>query len=293
VAPKKRLLMALGLVVAIGGAVGLAFVAENFDETLRTSSQVEKELGVPVVFSFPLRKRHRLRRVARTTGSEAAKSNGQARDRNGHDWADSYQDLVNGLLGANGNGKPHARTVAIVGCDDSKLRSRVAAMLATRAAKSGAGPVLLIDGDPRRRRLAKRFHISDAPGWRDLLVGTADVESCVHRSQAGNLAVMAPGATSTGTLTAKPLHGALGQMEEIKADYELVFVDLPPGREWDCAPVSADWLDEVVLVVEAERTRVQAARRAKEVFERSGMRVSGVVFANRREHVPHWLYQKL
>jgi Mrp family chromosome partitioning ATPase len=104
---------------------------------------------------------------------------------------------------------------------------------------------------------------------------------------------MAPGSTGVGTLTGEPVNGAIGQMEDIKTEYELVVVDLPPGREWDGASVSAEWLDEIVLVVEAERTRAQTARRAKEVLARAGMRVSGVVFANQRQHVPGWLDRKL
>jgi Mrp family chromosome partitioning ATPase len=52
-------------------------------------------------------------------------------------------------------------------------------------------------------------------------------------------------------------------------------------------------LDETLLVVEAERTRTKSAQRAKELLERAGVRVTGVVLANRREHVPRWLYDRL
>jgi Mrp family chromosome partitioning ATPase len=45
--------------------------------------------------------------------------------------------------------------------------------------------------------------------------------------------------------------------------------------------------------VEAEHTRIQSAQRAKDLLERAGVRVTGVVLANRREHIPRWLYQRL
>jgi Mrp family chromosome partitioning ATPase len=67
-----------------------------------------------------------------------------------------------------------------------------------------------------------------------------------------------------------------------------VVIDMPPAAELD-APTSTDWLDETVLVVEAERTHIQSARRAKKLLERSGVQVAGVVLANEREHVPQWL----
>jgi uncharacterized protein involved in exopolysaccharide biosynthesis/Mrp family chromosome partitioning ATPase len=286
-APNKRLLMALGMIVATTGALGLAFLAETSDQTLRTTEQVERELGLPVILSFAKRRR----RAA--SASSSAATNGQPHKPRGKCLPGSYQFLVRELLAANGSGKRRTRTVGVVSCDGSKLRSQVATTLAVKAANFGATPVLLIDADARRRRVARRFHVDDSPGWHEVLGGVADVESCVHRPNTGNLAVMAPGTTSAATLVAEPVHAGPGPMEEIKTDYGLVVVDLPLGREWESPSGSGSWLDEVVLVVEAQRTRIQTARRVKESLERSGVHVTGVVLANRREPIPGWLYRRL
>ena len=63
--------------------------------------------------------------------------------------------------------------------------------------------------------------------------------------------------------------------------------------DMDAQSPSTDWLDEMVLVVDAEKTRIQAAKRAKDSLQRAGVHVTGVVLANRREHIPRWLYQRL
>jgi uncharacterized protein involved in exopolysaccharide biosynthesis/Mrp family chromosome partitioning ATPase len=291
IAPNKRLLMAFGLVVAVGGALGLALLAENVDQTFRTTGQVEKELGVRVLLSFPERRRRR--RTSATRRPSAEKTNGSG----GHCARGPYLAMARALLAtnghSNGNGRRHAKTVGIVGCDAAGLRSRVAANLAVQAASSGAARVLLIDTDARRGRVAKRFQVHGSAGWREVVGGVADLESCVHRPQTGNLAVMAPGAAVADTPHEESLQGVLEQLDEIKAHYGLVVVDLPPDGERDGPPASADWLDEVVLVVEAERTRVPAARRTKEAFERAGIRLAGAVLANRRDHIPAWLYRRL
>jgi len=199
--------------------------------------------------------------------------------------------------GENGvkNGDRHARTVGIVGCEASRSRSRVAADLAIQAATSGTDRVLLIDADARRRRVTKRFHINGSPGWREVLAGETDAESCVHRQDVNNLAVMSPGTPNGhdhGPMT-RPASGALGQLDEIKTDYGLVVVDMPPVRDMDSQPPATEWLDETVLVVEAEQTRIQTAQRAKDMLHRAGVHVTGVILANRREHIPRWLYQRL
>jgi Mrp family chromosome partitioning ATPase len=164
----------------------------------------------------------------------------------------------------------------------------VAAGLATAAADCTSQPVLLIDADARYRRVARRFGLNGSPGWREVIAGTADAESCVHRSKEGRLAVMTSGGKRIAAVEQRRELNQQGQLEEIKSEYGLVVVDMPPAAEFD-APPSSEWLDEMVLVVEAERTRTKTAQRIKDSLERAGVRVAGVVLANTREHIPGWL----
>ncbi|MEX2092485.1 MAG: hypothetical protein WD971_07395 [Pirellulales bacterium] len=293
--PKKALIIALGLFVATAGAIGLAVLTEALDQTLRTTDQVEAQLGLPVLLSLPERKRRRRRTAAATPASANGHANGERNGHNGHPHLANYRALVRELMSNGENGDRHARTVGVVGCDASKLRSQVAGDLAIQASSSGTEPVLLIDADSRRRRVTRRFHINGSPGWREVLAGEADAESCVHRQEVNNLAVMSPGAPNGHEHDphSRPTAGALGQLAEIKTDYGLVVVDLPPARDMDAQSPAAEWLDEMVLVVEAERTRIQSAQRAKDMLQRAGVHVTGVVLANRREHIPRWLYQRL
>jgi uncharacterized protein involved in exopolysaccharide biosynthesis len=297
-APKKALVLALGLILAGGGAIGLAFVSEVLDQTLRTTDQVEAQLGLPVLLSLPERKRRRRRTASTAPVAANGHANGKRNGHSGHPPRANYRSLVRELTshGEHGtNSGRHARTVGVVGCDTSKLRSQVAVDLAIQAASTGTDPVLLIDADARRRRVTKRFHINGSPGWREVLSGEAVAESCVHRDEVNNLSVMSPG-TPNGheqEPIARPTAGALRQLDEIRTDYGLVVIDMPPARDMDAQSPAAEWLDEMVLVVEAERTRIQSAQRAKEMLQRAGVRLTGVVLANRREHIPRWLYQRL
>jgi MinD-like ATPase involved in chromosome partitioning or flagellar assembly len=163
--------------------------------------------------------------------------------------------------------------------------------LAIQAAQtSTAGPVLLIDADVAQRNIANRFNINGSSGWCDILAGEADPQSCVQRQDIANLAIMGPGQINGHTAAAKtdaePLHA-------LKSEFGLVVVDLPDDVDSAAVPADFTWLDEAILVVEAERTRVQSAQHAKEALSRAGVHVKGVVLTNRREHIPHWLYQRL
>jgi uncharacterized protein involved in exopolysaccharide biosynthesis/Mrp family chromosome partitioning ATPase len=303
--PNKALLLALGVILATIGSVALAYLAEWFDQTLRTTDQVESELGLPVLLSLPQRKRRRKSgaepAVAAANGHAKANGNGHGGQVQipSHARLSNYGALVREIManGENGakNGDRHAKMVGIVGCDTSKVRSRVAAELAMQAASTGTDPVLLIDADARRRRVTKRFHINGSPGWREVLTGQADPENCIHHQEVGNLAVMSPGSPykNEDEPSVRPTAAGHEQLDGIKSDYGLVVVDMPPERDMEAVPAGAEWLDEMVLVVEAEHTRIQSAQRAKDMLERAGVHVTGVVLANRREHIPRWLYQRL
>jgi uncharacterized protein involved in exopolysaccharide biosynthesis/Mrp family chromosome partitioning ATPase len=289
--PKKALLLALGLVLAMGSALAVPFVAEIFDETLRTTDQVEAVLGLPVVLSFPRRGGRRRKQKRARGATQAGPERVCAEDGM---LEGSYRRLACELLHDNntGSGHLHAKAVGIVGCEAGMSRSEVAEQLAIEAAERGTDPVLLIDADERHRHVASRFGLNGSPGWREVLAGVADAESCVHSANSGRLAVMTPG--EEHSLLEDVGYAPVGrvQLDELKNKYGLVVVDLPSVNELDTR-ASAGWLDETVLVVEAERTRIKSAQRTKALLERAGIHVTGVVLANRREYVPRWLYDRL
>jgi uncharacterized protein involved in exopolysaccharide biosynthesis/Mrp family chromosome partitioning ATPase len=287
--PNKSLLAALGLAIAVAGAFSVGYLAETFDQTLRTPEQVEQELGLPVLLSLPYRKRgERQRAKAGATGT----ANGSLAS-----GRRNFGALIGELARSNGNGhvngNGHAKSVGILSCEKSTLRSRVATELAVQAARSKGEPVLLIDADVRQRRIAKKFRVDATPGLREVLAGVADVWACVHPAKSGNVAVMAPGQKNGQAMPKLSFGEKWARLDQIKSDFGLVVVDLPAASGTHNSPAAPAWLDETVLVVEAERTRVQAAQRAKEMLERAGVRVRGVVLANRREHIPGWLYHRL
>jgi Mrp family chromosome partitioning ATPase len=194
------------------------------------------------------------------------------------------------LHDGNNNGHGLTKAVGVVGCESSAARSRVAAELAIQAAEFGAAPVLLIDADERSRNVAERFGLNGSPGWREILAGTADAQACVHAANDGRLSVMTPGKVSGAHQAPSP--GSDNRLNELKQKYGLVVVDLPSTNLLETR-AAVGWLDESLLVVEAEQTRIQAAQRAKALLERAGIQVTGVVLANQRQHVPRWLYDRL
>jgi Mrp family chromosome partitioning ATPase len=82
-------------------------------------------------------------------------------------------------------------------------------------------------------------------------------------------------------------------MESLKATFDLVILDLPPvGRNVPTLSISKA-VDGLVLVVEAESTRVPAIRAARQTIEASGGRILGAVLNKRRLHIPQSVYGRI
>ncbi len=58
--PKVLLTLIAGFILAGGGAVLLAFACDHFDPSLKTTHDIEQDLGIPVLFSVPRNDRHTL-----------------------------------------------------------------------------------------------------------------------------------------------------------------------------------------------------------------------------------------
>ncbi len=100
-----------------------------------------------------------------------------------------------------------------------------------------------------------------------------------------NLLAMSDG----GSLAPQKLRALWRQLRD---SYDLVLIDSPPLGD----PIGlavAPTVDGVVLVVEADKTRVAAARAAREALIGGGANLLGVVLDKRRYRVPKFLWDLL
>jgi Mrp family chromosome partitioning ATPase len=83
------------------------------------------------------------------------------------------------------------------------------------------------------------------------------------------------------------------RLAELRQAFRYVLMDCPPVNVYSDALALAQWSDGVVLIVSANATRREAARRAKEYFVNAGADVIGVVLNNRTYPIPQVIYDRL
>lgn len=82
------------------------------------------------------------------------------------------------------------------------------------------------------------------------------------------------------------------RMPQLLATFEYVLVDAPAGAQTDLS-VLGPLVDGVVLIVEANTTRRDAAKRVAGQLQATNVRVLGVVLTNRTFPIPEAIYRRL
>ena len=256
--PRKSLVLALGGLVGLLGAVCAAYVREMFDPRLRNVDDVDRLLGVPRLGLVPERPRNEGRRLLwpgrrapfALVAHEAAYSMS----------AEAFRDLRTSLLYAVGE-RP-IRTVMVTSPDAGDGKTALATNLAIALAQLGTKGVLLIDANLRHPELHQLLGVPRRPGLSAFLTGQAELPSVLCATDIDNLYVIPSGRLpdNPAELLASPrLHQAL---EVLSEQFTHVVIDTSPLSGISDALNLAPRLDGVVLVLRhgrSERALAQAA----------------------------------
>ena len=166
----------------------------------------------------------------------------------------------------------------------------IASWMAQAFAREGR-PVLLVEANSATPRLHEGLRVPRYPGAAEVLEGRAEAAQAIHRVDGTGLSVLLCGAWkgSGGPYSTERWTALFNQ---VRADGGLVIVDAGVCD----APVGlavAAASDLAVLVVQAGRTRWEAAAAAVDRLKHQGAVVLGVVLNKRRYPVPELVYRGL
>jgi capsular exopolysaccharide synthesis family protein len=271
---RGRVNVFLGALLGLILGVGAAFFLEYLDRTVRTSSDVESLLGIPVLGIIP-----RLRRI------EEAADEAHAMAGRGlplivamdplDPAAEAYRNLRMNLTFMGTEEEP-VRSILFSSPGPSEGKSTTAINFAVMLAQQGQR-VLVMDADLRRPSLHRALDVLREPGLTNLLIGDAEPRETIRPNVLPNLDFLPSGPfppNPSELLNSK----AMGRlMEELEARYDQVVIDSPPVLAVTDAAVLAVHTDGAVLVLRSGETEQRAAERAVEQLRRVGVKVFGAV----------------
>jgi|LauGreDrversion4_2_1035121.scaffolds.fasta_scaffold15552_6 succinoglycan biosynthesis transport protein ExoP len=277
-----------GMLLAGGLLVGLAwaFLTEWYlDRSLKRSVDVERELRTPLLIDIPLQPRRNLEGVAALLAPGKPEPEGAPPPRP-HPLRPFHETLRDRLIADfEARGLTHKpKLVAVTGLGRGAGVSTTAAGLARSFSETGDGSVLLVSFAGSSGSAHHFLHGRAAGGLEEMLSnGPAGVAGA-------NLFIAAEDTAQGGASSNLPrrFRGLVPRLKSSSFDY--VIFDMPPVSQISVTPRLASFMDLVLVVVEAERTDRDVARRALGLLEASGAR-AGVVLNRSRRYIPALLHE--
>jgi len=259
VRPNKPLNIALGIIVGLIVGVGLAFFIEYLDTSVKTIDDVERALQSPVLGVIPQNIGHIL-----DEGTESP-------------HAEAYRVLRTNLLFSRKDDK--LNTICVVSAGAGEGKTTTAFNLATVFAQGGQR-VLLCDSDLRRPCLHKFLRVSNNTGLTSYLLKQNTLEQTIQTTSLPTLDFMPSGklpSSSLGILSSSQMKDLIA---ELKQRYDFVFFDSPPLMGVSDASILASEVDLTLQVIQYRRYPQPMNIRAKQLIEKVGGNLVGIVLNN-------------
>jgi tyrosine-protein kinase Etk/Wzc len=265
----------VGLLLGLAGA----FFLEYLDQTIKSASDVQRVVGVPVLAQIPFDsklavagngRRHAIIAITSLDPDDPA--------------AEAYRALRTNVTFV-GAEKP-LQFISVTSPGPGEGKSTTAVNLALTLAQGGNRTVL-IDGDLRRPLVHRAFDISQDPGLTDVLIGRVSSREAIRPDVAANLDVLPAGASPPNPselLGSGAMHALIG---DLRRTYDYIVIDTPPTLPVTDAAVVATTADATILVVKSGDTEETAAQRAVDMLNRVNARIAGAVLNGidqRRDH---------
>jgi polysaccharide biosynthesis transport protein len=257
--PNKKLNIGLGIGVGLLIGIGLAFFIEYLDTSVKTIDDVERALQAPVLGVIPQNVGLLLEEGPDSPHAEA------------------YRVLRTNVLFSRKDPKLNTLTVVSGGAGEGK--STTIFNLATVFAQNGQR-VLVVDSDLRRPSLHKYLKLSNTIGLTNLLLKQNALEEVIQTTNQPGLDFMPSGrlpSSSMGILSSAQMKELI---RDLKRRYDFVFFDSPPIMGVSDASILASEVDMVLQVIQYRRYPQPMTIRAKQMIEKVGGNLLGIVLNN-------------
>jgi capsular exopolysaccharide synthesis family protein len=174
---------------------------------------------------------------------------------------------------------PKLNSITIVSGGAGEGKSTTIFNLATVFAQNGSR-VLVVDSDLRRPSLHKVLKVSNSVGLTNFLLKQNTLEEVIQTSPLATLDFMPSGklpSSSMGVLSSAQMKELI---RDLKRRYDYVFFDSPPIMGVSDASILASEVDCVLQVIQYRRYPQPMTIRAKQMIEKVGGNLLGIVLNN-------------
>jgi capsular exopolysaccharide synthesis family protein len=270
--------LSFALVLGVISGLGLAFLLENMDNTVRTPEQAQALSALPSLGMIPLGSKTTTHgtaanRLALTSSREAVETVTQVRPQS--QMAESYRALRTSLLLSNLGAPPKVIMVTSARPQEGKTTTSIntAIVLAQKGVR-----VLLVDADLRRPSVHKTLGMGPRSGLSNVLTGSATLQQTITISPlVPNLFILPAGTPPPNPAELLASANMRDLIAELREQFDHIVLDTPPTLSVTDAVVLSPRADATILVIRSGQTTKQALRRSRDILMQVNAHVAGVL----------------
>lgn len=253
----QNMMIAVAVGIALG--IGLAFLIEYLDTSVKTMQDVESTLGVPVLAVIP-----KDVPVLMDAPSDCID-------------AEAYRILRTNI--EFNRKSPNVKTLTMVSGGAGEGKSTTLNNLAFTFA-AGGYRTLIVDADLRRPSQHRFFNVSNERGLSDYLTTDVPLDDLLMKTRVENLYFLPSGRLPIDAVGILNSQRMIDLMEQVKQSYDIVFFDSPPILGVSDASVISSAVDMTIVVVQHRRFPRTMLQRVKKGLLNVGANIIGCVLNN-------------
>ena len=280
VGPQRMRNIIVALLVSLAFGIGLAFLMDYLDDSVRTSDDVSRHLGLPTLALIPQHNfgdKKALGLIPKNgngTGNLFPSALVALEERNSP-MAEAYRHLRTSLLFSSA-GKP-PQTILITSSQPSEGKTTTAINTAITLAQ-GDADVIIIDCDLRRPRLHSHFGLANTHGLTNYLSGEKSTDNLIKASkELPRLKIITSGPIPPNPAELLSSQEMKNLLQFLRGRFKHVIIDSPPALSFTDAAILSTVVDGVVLVAMTGKSSIHLMRQFKLRLSNIGARIYGVV----------------
>ena len=278
IGPNRLRNIIVALLASLAMGIGLAFLLDYLDDSVRTSEDVGRHLGLPTLALIPHHDFGKSPTASLTLRNENVASPGISLitlDEKTSPIAEAYRHLRTSLLFSSA-GKP-PQTILVTSSQPSEGKTTTAINTAITLAQ-GDADVIVIDCDLRRPRLHNHFGLTNTHGLTNYLSGEKSTENLIKSfSDLPRLKIITSGPIPPNPAELLSSAEMRNLLQFLRGRYKHVIIDSPPALSFTDAAILSTLVDGVVLVAMAGKSSIHLMRQFKSRLSTIGARIYGVV----------------
>ncbi|MEW6053638.1 MAG: polysaccharide biosynthesis tyrosine autokinase [Nitrospirota bacterium] len=281
----------LSIIFGLAGGVGLAFLAEYFDSSIKDTDDIERKARLPILGVIPdvydvkhVSVSSRPKIIHLESNPPTSHTPVVVNNKKVSPVLEAFRSIGAFILLSSSSKPP--KTMLITG-PDAKVGKTSTCINIANALLESLGKGIIIDADMRRPMLHSAFGLDNSVGLSSFLAGHVDFDSAdnglIKPSSMRGLSVL-----TSGPVPPNPseLIGSTRMQDLIYAlqpFFEFVLIDSPPVMGLPDAIYLSKIVDGTVLVVKANETPIKVLQETKKVFTGIDARILGVVLNGVKE----------